>query len=207
MELDLSILTANFRRLQYWLGERGPAVHIVEFGTFSELWCQAQFYRVAAQDCNDYLHAFTCLWRRHLERGEEFEIGAAHLELFLASFGADPNWGTKTVFAQLTEADWLKETSLVTSAIRQEIAKVRSGKLLVQGKPFAIPTGPFDLHNSDTYWGIFEDGKRVPDDTAYEFLGPGAVQEGIAIRQKWNDQELFVKTASEYILFTWATGA
>ena len=207
MNLNLSSLRANSGYVERWLDDASPPVRSVEFGTFSELWCQAQFYRVAVVECSEDLRAFTCVWRRYLEHTEQFEIRSAHLDLFLASFTANTGYGKAAVFEPLTEALWIKETSLVTEGIRKELAEVRRGQRLVHGKRVQIPEGPLDLGNTDSYWGIFEDRQRLPDSSTFEFLAPEAFADGVAIRREWNDQQLFIKTTSEYVLFVWGTGA
>jgi hypothetical protein len=205
MALSLSSFNASSHNIERWLDAPGPTVHTVWYGTFDEFWSNAQFYWVAAHVCEDDLHALVCLWKRHLEQGEEFELRGSDLELFLGSFAANTGYGNAAVFAALEEAEWRKETSLVIEGICKAIADVRSGRRLVHGELLRIPEGPLDLGNTSTCWGIFENGQRVADEAAFRLSVPGNFVDGIAIRSEWNNQELFVRTTAAYGLFVWGT--
>lgn len=207
MDLSLSRLNARSHDIERWLDAPGPTVHTVWYGTFDELWCDARFYWVAAHECEDEAHALVCSWRRHLEQVEELELRGSHRELFLGSFAANTGHGNAAAFTALAEAEWLKETSLVIEGIRKAIADVRSGRRLVHGKLLQIPEGPLDLGDTSTYWGIFEDGQRVEAEAAFRLSLPGNFVDGIAIRNEWNERELFVRTTAAYVLFAWGTGA
>lgn len=204
MQIDRAHLEAA--PLARWLTER-PRVRVVRFGTFDELWCSADFHVVASADCESDLHAFVLLWRARLEAVEEMTIGTDHVAFFLGSFDAGTGWGPAASFAPLSDEEWGRETSEVTEGIRAAIVAVRSGERLVHGKRLAIPDGPLDLRDVDTYWGVFDGGARVPESAAFPFLERGCVVDGVAVRLAWNDRELFVKTATEYVLFSWGTGA
>ncbi len=58
-----------------------------------------------------------------------------------------------------------------------------------------------------TYWGVFEDGRRVPEEIGYQRSVSGEMIEAITIRLQWNDRKLFARTTEAYVLFNWSTGA
>lgn len=183
-----------------WLGARREDVHTVHFGTFDELLCHAQFHRIVTRDASTDAEAFVRTWRAYLEHVEERPFEPDDLGAFLASLGADDD-----PFPAITDADWLDRTS-ITHGIREAIGAVRTGARLVHGERLP-PSEVYDLADAKTYWGVYEDGRRVPEDTPYGFLAPGALREGVAIRHRWNDVALFARMPTEYVLFVWSTGA
>jgi hypothetical protein len=207
MDLSLSKLQSRLDDVVRWLEVREPNVHILWFGTFDELWCNAQFRWVVSSNCEDETHAFVCLWRHYLEQEVDFEVDASCLTLFLRSLTANNDYGNEVMFAPCSTEEWHKETSLVTRGIVGVIKDVRSGKHLVGGQRVQISDSPYDVRDPGTYWGVFEDGQRVPEEVEYQRFVPGELVEAIAIRREWNDQELFARTTDAYILFTWGTGA
>ncbi|HEY9644224.1 MAG TPA: hypothetical protein V6C57_27265 [Coleofasciculaceae cyanobacterium] len=207
MDLSLPKLQSRLDDVVRWLEAREPRVHTLWFGTFDELWCDAQFRWVASSDCADEAHAFVCLWRHYLEQVEEFEVDASCLTFFFRSLTANSGYGSEAVFALCSAEEWHKETSLVTRGIVNAIKEVRSGKRLVGGQRVQISDRPYDVRDPGTYWGVFKDGQRVPEEAEYQRFVPGEWVEAIAIRYEWNYQELFARTTEAYVLFTWSTGA
>lgn len=207
MDLSLSKLQSRFNDIVRWLEAREPRVHILWFGTHDEFWCNAQFRWVASSDCEDETHAFVSLWRHYLEQEVDFKVDASCLTLFFRSFAANSGYGNAVVFTPCRAEEWHKETSLVTRGIVDTIKEVRSGKRLVGGQRVQISDSPYDVRDPSTYWGVFEDGQRVPEEAEYQRFVPGEWVEAIAIRYEWNAQELFARTTEAYVLFTWGTGA
>jgi hypothetical protein len=209
MDVALSTMTRRAADVKRWLAGPKPAVHTIWYGTFDETWCDAQFRWVAAEDCEDEIHALICLWSSHLEHIEGLELGPSHVELVLSTFAANEGYGNAAVFAPIDADRWQKETSLVTRGIVDAISAVRMGRRRIQGERPLVFDGPLDPRNPSTYWGIFVDGRRVADERSFQLSTsmPGEFLEGLAIRSEWNDQELFVRTTEAYVLFTWSTGA
>jgi hypothetical protein len=207
MALSLSKLNSRLDDLVRWLETSRPYVHTIWLGTFDEFWCNAQFRWIVSSDCEDEIHAFVCLWSHYLEQVEEFALDGSCSTFFLQSLSANSGYGDEAVFAPCSVEEWQKETSEVTCGIVNMIKDVRSGKRLTFGQRIQISDKPYDAGDSSTYWGVFEDGQRVPEEIGCQRSVPGELAEAIAIRLKWNNRELFARTTEAYVLFTWGTGA
>jgi hypothetical protein len=206
MDLSLSKLESRSNDLVRWLETSRPHVCTIWFSTFDEFWCNAQFRWIVSSDCEDETHAFACLWSHYLEQVEEFALDGSCLTFFLQSFTADGGYGDEAVFAPCSTEEWHRETSEVTRGIVSAIKDVRSGKRLECGQRIQVSDKPYDAGDPSTYWGVFENGQRVPEKIGYQRSVPGELNEAIAIRLKWNDRQLFARTTEAYVLFTWGTG-
>jgi hypothetical protein len=188
MNIGPDLLRARLPDLRKWLDSEHDGMHTVHLVTRDELWCDAQFHRIAVEVCEGELEAFARLWRLSFAHWEGREIGPDDAEMLIDSFG-----DAAGLFASISDDDWATETARVTDGIRQWLREVRSGARRVLG--------------TDTSWGVFEDGRRVADDTAFDFLARGVVVDGVAVQRQWNDVALFVRTRADYVLFTWGTAA
>lgn len=204
--IDAVQIQARADEIHQWLTEPRPPVQQCLLSSRDELWCEAQFSWLPAAVCADALHAFVWLWWQHLAGIEEFDPDAPDFDFWMNSLQANQGYGQAADFAPLSETVWLQETREVCQGIMTAIARVRQG-LPGWGRVIEIPAGPLDPNRLDSYWGIFFNGQRLAEATDPLGLLPGQFLDGLAIRNLWNQRELFVQTTEAFLLFTWSTGA
>ncbi len=160
----------------------------IEYRTFDEGMCEANIFVLPKSEVADEFEAFVTLCNFQLHFYEEWMLSDTTAE------NAD---SILNLWMQPEVEGYLYET-LSSIKVHKEIDWIISSiiKLLSEER-----VG--DLER----WGIFVNDERVTGKATLSDLGIDEIVSGIGFDLEWNSIDIMYQTESDYVFFSWGTGA
>jgi hypothetical protein len=165
-------------------------IELIEYRTFDEGLCSANYFICEKSECQDAQKAFVALTNHELHFYEEWNIKettATDLDT-IADIWLKPN--LKALMAKKINANEASaDIENIIFSIKERIRQKSEGRSIL---------------NPDR-WGIFQNG--LPCSTEPTKILSPITSSVIALIANWNEIEYFYETPSTYVLFSWSTGA
>jgi len=168
-------------------------INVIHYATFDELLADALFLTGEKQNFDNQLHAFVSFWKKDYSFFENIlidkELTNRDIEFIFTSFMSEVK---EFEFRQISDLEFYKEINIILPAIKKAIldnhAKMQE---------------TVDINE----WGIFLNNKRINDVENYILPIEGTITNACFLSSVWNNIKIFAETSSQYLYFSWGTGA
>ncbi|MBO1257081.1 hypothetical protein J3L16_15460 [Alteromonas sp. 5E99-2] len=195
MELSISFsqLKANLDVIRKLIANIS-AINVthIEYRTFDEGYCNADFFVLSKNEIKDELEAFIVLWTYQLHFYEEWKLTDTNV----CSTDSIVNvWMLPTLekylFNQLPPDQVSKEIDSMVRSILLCISETSDG----------------DKSEAPERWGVFKNDMLVSSSTSLSELGLSDINFGIGLSLDWNEIDIMYHTDKDYVFYSWSTGA
>lgn len=166
-------------------------IKTIEFRTMDEGFCAANYFICSKKYIDDEFEALVTLLNTEIHFYEEWKLSetdASDINNILKNFFI-PEWTQLGKFQQLSPKEAEKEIDWIVGGIKILIENVTP---ITLGYP--------------SRWGVYVNNKIISNDAEFTPFDD-AIRSAFGLDLEWNSKEIFLETDSEFILFSWGTGA
>lgn len=190
--ISLNEFTENLELVRAYIAN-SPAKNFtcVEYRTFNEGMCEANFFVIPKSEVVDEFEAFIALCNYQIHFYEEWVLSGTTPEYIDSVLN---RWMHPEVegylYKSLSSDEIHKEIDWIINEIRQ-----------------LFPDDEFLKNCIDSdRWGVFVNKERISSKTTLSDLGLDKVTGGVGLNLEWNSVDIIYQTESDYVFFSWATG-
>lgn len=194
LKVSLSEFKSNLELVKTYIANSSTKkLTRIEYRTFDEGICDANLFVIPKSEVADEFEAFVHLCNFQLHFYEDWMLSDTTSE----------NANSILNLWMQPEVEGYLYNSLSSSEVHKEIDWIISSiiKLLSDDALSSKKS-----RNPDR-WGIFVNGERVSNETLLSDIGLDEVIGGIGFDLEWNSVDVMYQTESDYVFFSWGTGA
>jgi hypothetical protein len=167
------------------------AVSRIEFRTFDEILCDANYFYCSKVDVLDSFEAFIKLYNHqmHFNEGWGFDNESIEDRAYILKHHILLELDCVN-FNEITGDTVLSETSRITSPIFNLLDNMDASK----------------QKRSPDRWGIYLNNELKTNNAEFVLPFSQKIVRAVALNLEWNEVEIFYETDNEFIYYWWGTG-
>lgn len=190
--IDLDVIHSNLDLVKTHMASTSDlTVSRIEFRTFDEILCDANYFYCSKVDVLDSFEAFIKLYNHqmHFNEGWGFDDESIEDRAYILKHHILLELDCVN-FNEITGDTVLSETSRITSPILNLLDNMDASK----------------QKRCPDRWGIYLNNELKTNNAEFVLPFSQKIVRAVALNLEWNEVEIFYETDNEFIYYWWGTG-